>query len=179
MPANELVRLLLDDLRPDGRPDAALGTSGHTVYTKRKLTPGCVTICMSSLTSAPGCALHGCTISSRMPTISISCPPSSSCLLTCHSQKAAKQTAVSHSSPLHCRLFLHSEALAKCAFPVLFDCFPTPPHCAQRPHLSPAMHLNNGTNQPLESWFFFGADNQPKPNLNLLKIIHRTRGLGG
>jgi len=31
MPANELVRLLLDDLRPDGRPDAALGTSGHTV----------------------------------------------------------------------------------------------------------------------------------------------------
>eukprot|EP00277_Geminigera_cryophila_P002086 CAMPEP_0179418592 /NCGR_PEP_ID=MMETSP0799-20121207/8099_1 /TAXON_ID=46947 /ORGANISM="Geminigera cryophila, Strain CCMP2564" /LENGTH=182 /DNA_ID=CAMNT_0021191911 /DNA_START=303 /DNA_END=847 /DNA_ORIENTATION=+ len=99
MPANELVRLLLDDLRPDGRPDAALGTSGHTVYTKRKLTPGCVTICMPSLTSTPGCALHGCTISSRMPTISISCPPSSSCLLTCHSQKAAKQTAVSHSSP--------------------------------------------------------------------------------
>jgi hypothetical protein len=31
MEANKLVRLLLDDLGPDGRPEVATGTNGHPV----------------------------------------------------------------------------------------------------------------------------------------------------
>ncbi len=36
MPANKLVRLLLHNLGPDGRPEVAAGTNGHPVGSRKK-----------------------------------------------------------------------------------------------------------------------------------------------